>query len=96
MAKLINGLHEKRKAALSAIADETGLELFPDRLDQIVLGIKGKGPTPLKVRLSLPPNAPISIAEMIIDDRITRLQLNRALKVLDSLVKVTQPVIDPT
>ncbi len=50
---------------------------------------------PLEMRLELAADAPIGVAEMIVDDRIGRLQIDRFLQFAHRVVIAPEPVIGP-
>ncbi len=50
---------------------------------------------PLEARLEPPPNAPISVAQMIVDRRVVGFELDRMLEIIDRRLIIAEPVIGP-
>ena len=70
-------------------------ELAPDLAGELVLGPEREHPQPLEAGLVQPAHLPVGVAQMIVDDRIARLQLDRLFELVDRLLIVTQPVRRP-
>ena len=63
--------------------------------DEILVRLEREALLPLIFRLELAPDAPIGIAEMIVDDRIVGPELDGALEMLDRGFDVAEAVIGP-
>ena len=51
---------------------------------------------PLELGFQRAPDAPVSIAEMIVDGRVGRLEFDRAVELLHRLLVIAEPVIGPS
>lgn len=71
-------------------------KLFANARFILRLRLEPKRIFPLEIGFELAADLPVSIAEVIVNDSIVRLQLNRTLQMLDSLLKIVLPVIRPT
>src|SRR5688572_29794478 len=71
------------------------LELLDDQRQ--VLGLRARilRVLPLEARLEVAPDLPIGVAEMVIDDRIAGLELDRLLELLHRLVVMAEAVMGP-
>ena len=49
----------------------------------------------MEPRLLAPPDPPVSIAQVVVDDRILRPQFDRALQVLQPLAVLAEAIVDP-
>src|SRR3990172_4610704 len=58
-----------------------------DRRDQIGVRAQAQGAAPLKSCLLVAADAPVGIAEMVVDDRVLRPQLDRALELFHAFLK---------
>src|SRR5689334_3377232 len=67
------------------------LDLRLDLLELVVLGLEILGVRPLELGLERPADPPVCVAEVVVDGRIDRLELDRALELLDRLVVLAEP-----
>ena len=51
---------------------------------------------PLETRLELAAELPVDVAQMVVDGRVFRLELDRAVEMLDRLFVVADAVVGPT
>ena len=58
-------------------------------------GSRLSGALPLEPRFALAPDHPVDVAKMVVDDRIRRQKLGRALHRFDGLVEPAEPVVNP-
>src|SRR4029078_1684539 len=63
--------------------------------DLLILRLERQRLLPLILRLEFASDTPIGIAQMIVDDGIVGLELDRALEVLNGRWKIPQPEIGP-
>src|SRR5688572_21293891 len=89
--RLLSALHSARLRSRGKTLRELALDL----LDVLGLGLERQRLLPLVARLLEPLHAPQRIAEVIVEDRILRLQLHRALEILHRLAVVAEPVVRP-
>src|SRR6185312_5513119 len=71
------------------------LQLRLDLRQFVRVGLEIARMRPLEARLEHTADAPIGVAQMIVDGRIFRLQLDRAFELLHRLVIVAELVIGP-
>src|SRR6202008_2823876 len=64
------------------ILGKPGLELLLDLVELVLLGVEVARMRPLEARLEDAADPPIGVAEMIVDGRIFRLELDRAIELL--------------
>ncbi len=74
---------------------QTVEELLGNPRPLLVGRVEDEGVIPLEARLERPANAPIGVAEMVVDLGIVRRRLNRLLQRLDRALIITEPVIGP-
>src|SRR5262249_48025141 len=77
------------------LVDQPGLELLLYLLEIVRLGLEVAGMRPLEGRLQRTADPPIGVAQVIVDRRILRLELDGALELLDRLVVIGEPVERP-
>src|SRR3954470_22403815 len=74
---------------------EPVLDLGLDRLDLVFLRSELQRPAPLIARFDKPPDAPVRIAEMVVDRRVLRHQLDRLFELFDRRLVVAHPEMRP-
>jgi hypothetical protein len=75
---------------------EAVLQLCLDLLEVVGLRLEIAGVRPPELGLERAANAPVGVAEMVVDGRIDWLELDRALELLDRLVVVAEPEPGPS
>src|SRR3954462_7183481 len=65
---------------------EALLQLGDDLFQILGFGVRVLGVLPLETRLKLAPDLPIGVAEMVVDDRVAGLQLDRLLQLTHGVV----------
>ena len=75
-------------------------EAFRDLLKNLCLVLRLRtqiaGVIPLELRFELAADFPVGVAEMVIDDRVRGLEVDRALQLLNRLVVAAKLVIGPS
>src|SRR5712671_5275164 len=74
---------------------EAGLQLLLDLLEIVGFRLEVARMRPLELGLQRAADPPVGVAEMVVDGRIDRLELDGALELLDGLVVVADPVPGP-
>src|SRR5215208_7936542 len=71
------------------------LELLDDQRQVLGLGRRILRVLPLEARLEVAPDLPIGVAEMVVDDRIAGLEIDRLLELLHGFVVMAEAVMGP-
>src|SRR5690606_16385168 len=79
----------------SVRAGEAALDLRLDPRDIGLLGFEVQRSLPLEASLLPSPDFPVGVAEMVVDHRVGRIELDRPLQMLDRLLIVAEPVEHP-
>src|SRR5262249_14725052 len=74
---------------------QAGCDLLLEGDDLVFVGRQRQRLLSLIFRLEFPPNAPIGVAKVIVDDGIVGLELDRTLERLDRRLQIAKPEISP-
>src|SRR5579864_2001467 len=80
---------------LGRVLLQADLELLVDPRQFIGLGLEIARMRPLELGLQHTVDPPVDVAQVIVDGRIDRLELDRALEMLHRLLVIAEPVIGP-
>ena len=70
-------------------------KLAADEVDLILFRFERQRPGPLEPRFAQPPDAPIGVAEMVVDDRVLRTQLDGPFEVPDGALEIAHAIERP-